>query len=135
LNKNTEYENYAFLNGSEKPIHSAKSGKSGGFIDVSCLEGLPDNTVVLTHNHPRSSSFSDDDITLLIKNKQLKTIIAGGHNGKVYILSIGKFDRSIDINIYSRYNILKAENNGDINIAVKKLAAELELEYKIYGGE
>lgn len=74
-------------------------------------------------------------IALLIYNKQLKTIIAGGHNGKVYMLSIGKFNRSIDINIYSRYNILKVKNNGDVNAAVKELADELGLEYRVYGSE
>ena len=100
-----------------------------------CLDGLPDNSAVLTHNHPRSLPFSADDIALLIYNKQLKTIIAGGHNGKVHMISIGKFCRSIDINIYSRYNILKVKNNGDVNAVVKELADELGFEYRVYGGE
>lgn len=68
-------------------------GSFGGNVDLSHLKDMPDNSVVLTHNNALSTSFSGDDIALLMDNPQIKTIIAAGHDGTVYKLSIGKGTR------------------------------------------
>ncbi len=86
--KNTEMMSLVDKNG--KALTNQSTGSFGGSIDLSCLEKMPDNSVVLTHNHPLSSSFSGDDLEILMDNPQIKSIIAGGHNGTVYKLSVGK---------------------------------------------
>lgn len=90
--KNTE--GVSIIDGKGNVILTQKAGSYGGSVDLSCLDGLPNNSVVLTHNHPLSTSFSDDDIALLLDNPQIKTIIAGGHDGTVYKLSVGKGTRT-----------------------------------------
>ena len=101
---------------------TGKSGAFGGSIDGSCLSGKANGSVVLTHNHPLSSSFSSDDIELLLKAPEIGTIVAGAHDGTVYKLSLGKGRRSVDGNLVSEYNILKDQFDGDIDKVVSNLA-------------
>lgn len=86
----TNTESYSIIDNKGNIIATQSSGAFGGVVDLTCLQDLPNNSVVLTHNHPLSTSFSDDDLALLMNNPQIKTIIAAGHDGTVYKLSIGK---------------------------------------------
>ncbi len=103
--KNTEMMSIVDKNG--KVLTNQSTGSFGGNIDLSCLEKMPDNSVVLTHNHPLSSSFSGDDLEILMDNPQIKTIIAGGHNGTVYKLSVGKGIRTEINNLTGRNSIVQ----------------------------
>lgn len=122
LNDGRQTENYAFIFEDGSKVITGKSGAFGGFIDGSCLSGKANGSVVLTHNHPLSSSFSSDDIELLLKAPEIGTIVAGAHDGTVYKLSLGKGRRSVDGNLVSEYNILKDQFDGDIDKVVSNLA-------------
>ena len=67
-----------------------------------------EKSLVLVHNHPSGGSFSADDILTISDNPQINTIVAAGHNGVVYQLSIGDGKR-VDRDIYSEYNIVMNE--------------------------
>jgi len=103
--KNTEMMSIVDKNG--KVLTNQSAGSFGGSIDLSCLEKMPDNSVVLTHNHPLSSSFSDSDLALLMDNPQVKTIVAGGHDGTVYRLSVGKGTRTEINNLTGKNSIIQ----------------------------
>lgn len=122
LNDGRQTENYAFIFEDGSKVITGKSGAFGGSIDGSCLSGKANGSVVLTHNHPLSSSFSSDDIELLLKAPEIGTIVAGAHDGTVYKLSLGKGRRSVDGNLVSEYNILKDQFDGDIDKVVSNLA-------------
>ena len=126
LNDGRQTENYAFIFEDGSKVVTGKAGAFGGVIDGSCLDGKANGSVVLTHNHPLSSSFSSDDIELLIKTPEIGMLIAGGHDGTVYKLSIGKGKRSVDGNIASEYNILTDKFGGDLDKVVAAFA-------KLYG--
>ena len=53
------------------------------------------NKYILVHNHPNSAAFSFTDFVALNYNPEIKTMIAAGHDGTVYILSVGKGKRLI----------------------------------------
>ncbi len=135
LNDGRQTENYAFIFEDGSKVVTGKSGTFGGSIDVSCLSGKATGSVVLTHNHPLSSSFSIEDIQLLLNVPQIKTMIAGGHNGVVYKLSIGNGTHSIDGNLASIYNILKKQFDGDLNRVVSELAKRYKWRYERVVGE
>lgn len=63
------------------------------------------NSLVMTHNHPNSRSFSVDDILTASQYPQIKTIVATGHDGTVYSLSIEKGKR-VDRSIEREYNTI-----------------------------
>lgn len=107
--KNTE--GVSIIDGKGNVILSQKVGSYGGSVNLSCLDGLPNNSTILTHNHPLSTSFSNDDIALLLDNPQIKTIIAGGHNGTVYKLSVGKGTRTGISDLTGRNSIIQEYNN------------------------
>lgn len=107
-NANTPNETFAFVNKTGKIIGKGHTGAHGGTIDVSCLSGLANNSVVLTHNHPLSVSFSEDDLKLLNDFPQLTCIIAAGHDGTVYKLAIDSGIRVFE-NIEGEYLRLLSE--------------------------
>lgn len=88
-NSGSAYESASIVDGNGNIISKQHLGLHGGTINLDCLDGLPDNSVALTHNHPQSKSFSDDDIASLLDYPQIQSMIAAGHDGTVYTLSIG----------------------------------------------
>lgn len=130
LNDGRQTENYAFIFEDGSKVVTGKSGAFGGAIDISCLAGKAAGSVVLTHNHPLSSSFSIEDIQLLLNVPQIKTMIAGGHNGVVYKLSIGSGAPSIDGNLASIYNILRGQFDDDLDRVVSELAKKYKWRYE-----
>ncbi len=129
-NDGTITESYAFVMSDGTTSGLMKSGKYGGFIDLSILNNAPKESAVLTHNHPRSTSFSADDIDLLLKVPQISTIIAAGHDGTVYKLSVGKGKRQVDRNLVSEYNILKEYYENDIHSVVSNFAKKYGWRYE-----
>lgn len=132
--KNTE--GVSIIDGKGNVIFTQKAGSYGGSVDLSCLEGLPNNSVVLTHNHPLSTSFSDDDIALLLDNPQIKTIIAGGHNGTVYKLSVSKGTRTGISDLTGRNSIIQEyrrilDNVENPNKVVEALANKYNWSYEV----
>ena len=88
-----------------------------------------EKSLVLVHNHPHSGSFSADDILTVSDNPQIKTIVAVGHDGTVYQLSIGDGKR-VDKNIYSEYNKLMRDHNKNTHIVMLILTEEYGWSYK-----
>jgi SPP1 gp7 family putative phage head morphogenesis protein len=132
--KNTEMMSIVDKNG--KVLANQSTGSFGGSVDLSCLEELPNNSVVLTHNHPLSTSFSDSDLALLMDNPQVKTIIAGGHDGTVYKLSISKGARTEISNLTGRNSIMQEYNMllnelGSPNSVVTALTSKYGWKYEV----
>ena len=88
----------------EKFHHEYKGGlTSSGTITIPYAA---DNSLILVHNHGNSSPFSFDDFYLLNECPEIKTIIAAGHNGTVFKMSVGSGKR-LDMSTESRYNEIK----------------------------
>lgn len=72
-------------------------------VDTSKLRGQPADSVVLTHNHPTGTSFSERDLEFMGNNPQIHTMLAVSPDGKVFSLrtNCGKM---VDRYIVSEYN-------------------------------
>ena len=86
-------------------------------------------SLVLVLNHPQSTSFSADDVLTLLDNPEIKTIVAAGHDGSVYVLSIGDGKR-VDINFQEKYNNAMRDNNKDTHVVMLILSEEYGWRYK-----
>ncbi len=80
------------------------------------------NSFILVHNHPNSVAFSFDDFVTLNDFPEIKTMVAVGHNGTVYMMSVGKGKR-LDLTNKLEYELLRNEwnrcyrdLNGDIGV-------------------
>lgn len=130
-------ESMAIIHIKNNLLSKQDTGSFGGIVDLSCLKGLENNSTILTHNHPGSTSFSDYDIALLLDNPQIKTIIAAGHNGVIYKLSIGEGIR-VGINkltnrndIFVEYQRVLRELTNNPNEVVKILSAKYNWIYEV----
>lgn len=114
-----------------KPIKLGAYGQDGVQLPIN---NYAKNTFILIHNHPNSAAFSFSDFVTLNNCPEIKTMIAAGHNGTVYKLSVGKgirLDLSDEIE-YNHYNMLWSRlfnNAHDINtgdaVAVQAFSEEL----------
>ncbi len=86
------------------------------------------DSLVLTHNHPHSKSFSVDDILTLSQYKQIKTIVATGHDGSVYSLSIDGGER-VDRRIEVEYNTYMIEFEKDTDLVLRALSEKYSWRY------
>lgn len=64
------------------------------------------NAYILVHNHPNSTTFSFDDFVTLNDNPEIKTMIAAGHDGKVYFLTVGEGKR-LDLSNENERNLAR----------------------------
>lgn len=80
---------------------------AGGKVTI---PNADDNSLILVHNHGNSSPFSFNDFYLLNECPQVKTILAVGHNGTVYKMSVGKGKR-LDMSGDNKYNYKRVFNN------------------------
>lgn len=133
-NDGTQNETITFLDKwtgaqvGEKFHHEYKGGlTSSGTITIPDAD---DNSLILVHNHGNSSPFSFDDFYLLNECHEIKTIIAAGHNGTVFKMSVGKgkrldlFDKN-EYNNLDRYFALKYDKStGDLE-AIESLCSSL----------
>jgi len=103
----TEALEHGLKTGTECLLHiDASTGKSvyskvGGTINqvmypqslIDLLNHAKPNSIIQVHNHPRSSSFSADDIGNFVVRKSINTISVIGHDRTKYVLSIGSGQR------------------------------------------
>ena len=79
---------------------------------VRFLEKLPAKSVDCVHNHPRSSSFSPDDLIVMCDFESIDKMLVIGHNGIKYKVSIGTGDRPYPAEIKAIYEQVKWEYKG-----------------------
>lgn len=79
---------------------------------VRFLEKLPAKSVDCVHNHPRSSSFSPDDLIVMCDFESIDKMLVIGHNGIKYKVSIGAGDRPYPAEIKAIYEQVKWEYKG-----------------------
>lgn len=106
-----------------KPIKLNEYGTQGKGVALPIGDCKP-GSIILVHNHPNSTAFSFDDFTTLNNNPEIRTIIAAGHDGTVYRLSVGNGKRldmsnKLDYNYYyNRWKSIFSEGNGDISSVI-----------------
>lgn len=72
-------------------------------VDTSKLRGQPADSVIMTHNHPTGTSFSERDLEFMGNNPQIHTMIAVSPDGKVFSLRTN-CGKTVDRYIVSEYN-------------------------------
>lgn len=92
---------------------------------------MSNNSLIVVHNHGNNSPFSFEDFTLVNDNPQIKTLIAVGHKGTVYKLSVGKGKR-LDYPTEQEYNRIERDFQRNYNPKTGYLTA-LEKYTKQYG--
>lgn len=92
------------------------SGDSGSVVFppelVRFLEKRPAKSVDCVHNHPRSSSFSSDDLIVMRNFESIDKMLVIGHNGIKYKISIGTGERPYRAEIRAIYEQIKWEYKG-----------------------
>ena len=73
---------------------------------------LPAKSVDCVHNHPRSSSFSPDDLIVMCDFESIDKMLVIGHNGIKYKVAIGAGDRPYPAEIKAIYEQVKWEYKG-----------------------
>lgn len=120
----TEALEHGLKTGTECLLHIDKNtGKSvfskiGGTINevvfprslIDFLDNAAPNSIIQVHNHPRSSSFSVDDIGNLAVRDSINTISVIGHDGTKYVLSIGSGQRVDWVTLQKEYNTFKKKH-------------------------
>lgn len=96
-------------------IHSSLTGRlKGGPYNLGEFGGefkLPKGKdFILVHNHPNSTAPSFDDFVTLNDFPEIKTIIAAGHDGTVYTLSVGNGKR-LDLSSVKEYEFIRNKWN------------------------
>lgn len=116
-------------------------------IDI--LDNSPNNSKLLVHNHPSSSSFSAEDLNVMCRYNSIKSITVEGHDGTKYSCSIDKGQRLAYNDIKQKYKqydnevrpyfadkVINQKLDKKIawkehsNYAMSKLANELGWDYK-----
>lgn len=80
-----------------KRVYSKIEGSSNEVVFpqslINLLNQADSNSIIQIHNHPRSSSFSVEDIGNLVVRESMNTISVIGHDGTKYVLSMGSGKR------------------------------------------
>lgn len=79
---------------------------------VRFLEKRPAKSVDCVHNHPRSSSFSAEDLIVMRNFESIDKMLVIGHNGIKYKISIGTGERPYRAEIRAIYEQIKWEYKG-----------------------
>lgn len=79
---------------------------------VRFLEKRPAKSVDCVHNHPRSSSFSSEDLIVMRNFESIDKMLVIGHNGIKYKISIGTGERPYRAEIRAIYEQIKWEYKG-----------------------
>lgn len=99
--RNMDVEQASVYNRSGKLLWEKKGATNNVDLSEAAAKGLLKGSIV-THNHPKSSSFSPEDIRLLM-NYELHEIRAIGKNGNLVTAS-RTFDRKLSISQYTEMN-------------------------------
>lgn len=107
-NDGTQNETTIVLTKFAGKIVSESRGKYAGGSKANCDIYIPEgktNSLILIHNHGNSSPFSFGDFVTLNNCPEVKTMIAAGHNGTVFKMSVGKGKRLdfLDTRVYNDY--------------------------------
>mgnify|MGYP000868458442 CR=1 FL=1 len=68
------------------------------------LKKSADSSIISIHNHPGSSAFSPEDLSVACKYTAIDTLQVVGHEGTRYYLKVGKGFRPTRFYIESRFN-------------------------------
>lgn len=128
VNDGTTNESYVLIDKDGNKSKFMDAGAHGGAIDTDFLDGKTEKSVVLTHNHPLSGTFSGDDLKTFNEIPEMGGIVAAAHDGTVYRLGIGKGEKTTD-NIVSCYNRLKEQGVSE-DTAMKTLAQKYGWDYR-----
>jgi len=74
---------------------------------IKFLKEEPVGSVLSIHNHPRSASFSPEDLSVLSMYKSIKYLTVIGHDGTRYVIKVGNGRRISLTTIRKRYNLIK----------------------------
>ncbi|MBQ4486944.1 MAG: hypothetical protein II936_08050 [Oscillospiraceae bacterium] len=101
-NDGTLFENVAILDSRNGKMicDFMRPGETGGEI---IIPKASDNSFIVIHNHGNNDTFSFEDFALLNNCPQVKSIIAAGHNGIIYKMSVEKGKR-LDLSNQNAYN-------------------------------
>lgn len=113
-------------------INHQKTGAYGGVLDID-IEKYKPNSLVLVHNHPNSSAFSFSDFVTMNDFPQIKTMIAAGHDGTVYKMSVGNGKR-LDLSDEREYTVVENQWNRlcktGLTNAIKEFTQMLGWDFK-----
>ncbi|MDO5714826.1 MAG: minor capsid protein, partial [Tissierellia bacterium] len=96
----------------EKLFDTATGNSNSVAISPEVLEYLEKskkNTIVSLHNHPGSSSFSPEDISILSSYESIDWMLVTGHDGTKYYLKINEGERLSYGELKHEYNKIKNE--------------------------
>lgn len=103
IDKNTGKSVYSKIEGTSDEVKFPQS-----LVDF--LNNAAPNSVIQVHNHPRSSSFSVEDIGNLAVRDSINTISVIGHDGTKYVLSRGSGQRVDWGTLQKEYNTFKKKH-------------------------
>jgi hypothetical protein len=72
--------------------------------EIKYLKSLNEGSIISLHNHPKSSSFSPEDMNIMCRLPSVETMRVIGHDGTRYVLSVGSGERPDLDAIWSVYN-------------------------------
>ena len=128
-------EDVYFLNAKNgQLIEHKKLGELGGtLLELSKLKN--DGMIVVVHNHPNSIAFSFNDVVTLNDYPEFRTIIAAGHDGTVYFLSIGDGRRlelsdNMEFGFFDRYWARHCRDYGS-RVALEKISEEMGWRFNV----
>jgi len=96
LGKETGNERLSIMNYDGESLGSWQGGKDAVTITRAIENKLlkaDDNTLTILHNHPKSSSFSIEDLDIMSSYKSIRDMRVIGHNGRVFTMNIGTGQR------------------------------------------
>ncbi len=96
-------------------------------VDMQEIRKQETDSIILLHNHPQNDSFSDLDLGFM-QNEQIHTLIACGHDGKIFSLRTN-CGKTVDESIVSEYNRY-IDRNVSKSIALTEMAKKYNWEYK-----
>ena len=97
-------------------------------VNTSKLNGQPADSVIITHNHPTGTSFSERDLEFMGNNPQIHTMLAVTPDGKVFSLRTN-CGISVDRYIVSEYNV-KVNSGATREETLQNMAEKYKWEYK-----
>ena len=128
-NNGSNKESYGVIYRDGAKSNFLKSGVYGGYIGEELFKGHAPRSVILTHNHPGSTSFSADDLVTFSEVDAIKTIYAIGHDGTIYRISKSKGSKPVGTNFYAIYNTI-VDWCSDIHEAVSRIAEKYGWNYE-----
>lgn len=116
-----EVQDHGIRTGNERLIFSDMNGNKIATIDgnnnsvginrqtEALLRSQPKDSVVCIHNHPKSTSFSPEDINVHTKYDAIDHLLVKGTDGTEYYLRIGTGDKLSLADLRQEFNLLKAQ--------------------------